>query len=231
MADVTLNPGKWGYIVGPQSTNFSTARDASVGASVQVDPTTSAGGSVGYQYYGRGTLQHQCTRSFFSFNTSAYTTVTTAKLVIKGSSLSSAAPLILVASTAFGSGASDLTTDDFDALNHSKAHSSTISTWDTFGFNQILLNSTALNVINSGAVTYYRVALLQYTNDNQNTAATTSTLESAGIDWSTDVDLVLTVSSADGPTKLSKFGRYEKSKISKLDGYALSKIASINGVD
>lgn len=230
MADVTLNPGKWGYIVGPQSTTFSTARDASVGASVQANPTTALT-SVGYQYYGRGTLQHQCTRAFFSFNTSAYTTATAAKLVIKGANLSSAAPLILVASTAFGSGASDLTTDDFDALNHTKTHSSTISTWDTSGFNQINLNSTALNVINSSAVTYYRVALLQYTNDNQNTAASTSTLQSAGINWSTDVELVLTVPSADGPTRLSRFNKYEKSRISKLDGYALSKIASINGVD
>lgn len=224
----TLNPGKWGYIIGPASTTFSTARDASVGASVSANPTTSYISSVRYQYYGRGTLQHQCHRSFFSFNTSAYTTVTAAKLVIKGASASAAAPLILVASTAFGSGASNLVKEDFNELDHTKTHSSTISTWDTSGFNEINLNSTALNVINSPVVTYYRVALLQYTNDNQNTAATTSTLQSAGIDWSTDVELVLTLPS--GPADVTSVSSIAKADITSINTITLANISSINGV-
>lgn len=227
----TLNASKWGHIDGPQDTSFSNARGATAGTAVEVNPTNTHSDAVRYSRYGRGTLYYQFNRAFFYFDTSGISsTPSSATINIKGGgAFSNAAPLNVVASTAFsGDGSTNLVTGDFDQLNQTKARStSTVSTWSNNSVNSISLNSTSLGLI--GAQNQFIVALIENDHDSANQAEQTAELTYVGIDYSTTPYLDYTVGSS-GPANLTSLNSITKSNITSANTITLANITSINTI-
>ena len=138
---------------------------------------------------GRGSTVPQIFRAFFEFDTSGISVApSAATLKIYGSSFNEG-DVIAVRSTQDGT----LSTDDFAELHNCSTelgnsngsgagslasvsgltYSSEISTWSTSGYNDITLNSTALN--DMASLDTFKVALINYDHDYLDIASVGST--------------------------------------------------------
>ena len=171
-----------GFILMSNS-NWATARDAASGSSFSSTSTGTPFAIRADVSSGRGGTTYFIARSFFEFDTSGISSnVESATFKVRGYT-NGTADIIAVKS----SQGSSLTTADFDAIvgwntgsadgsgagdNESNVtkYSSEITSWNTSGYNDITLNSTALADMKNDSAVY--ICLLQFDNDLKDIAAT-----------------------------------------------------------
>lgn len=222
----TLNATKWGYMGGVSSGTFSTARQNN--AVVVANNPSNTAVSISYTATaGRGSLTHRMFRSFFTFDTSGITaTPSSATLNFRTATVPSSTPVIAVKSSAFGGSNSNLVASEFFnnvAFGTDLSNPTTITSSNPFS---ITLNSTARTNIKNQS--WFIVAVVDYANDDQNTAATTATDNKSNINWSTTPYLDYTLPST---SDISSVNGIALADISSVNSIAIADIASINGVN
>ena len=221
----TLNATKWGYMGGVSSQTFSTARESNA-ITVANNPSNTPV-SISYTATaGRGSLTHRIFRSFFTFNTSGITaTPSTATLNFGTTTVPASAAVIAVKSSAFGGSNSNLVASEFFnnvAFGTDLSNATTITSGNPFS---ITLNSTARTNIKNQS--WFIVAVVDYVNDDQNTAATTATSNQSYVKWSVTPYLDYTLPST---SDISSVNGIALADISSVNSIAIADIASINGV-
>lgn len=223
----TLNATKWGFISGPSSQTFTTARENN-GTSTSNNPSTTVARSVEYiATAGRGSLTHHMYRSFFTFDVSGIAAIpSTATLNVRTSSVVGFMGVIALKSSAFGGSNSNLVNADFfTRVDYTTAYSTGTAVTVDNPF-QITLNSTARGDIKNNS--WFIVAVVQFTNDYSDTAATTATTNQMGIDWSVTPYLDYTLPST---SDIRNINGVAIADVSSFNAVAIADIASINGVD
>ena len=224
----TLNPTRWGYILGVESASVSTAR--TTGSLATNDPTANKPAAIQYlANTQRGTLTYAMIRTFLYFDTSAITgTVSIAKLGLEGVS-NTTANVIVLESTAFGGdGASALDSADFyTEVDYNTAYSSSYTQWSTgVPFNSIPLNSTAETAIQNNDE--FIVAIVEYNFDYSNTGSGFAQDRRSGVEFDTaPTNITLTYTETGGAMNINGI---DSSNIDKWDGTAWSNIFKINGI-
>lgn len=225
----TLNASKWGYVVSSNYSSHAAARGASSGFSVASNPSSGTADAIRYRRFGaKGSTFYAITRAFYYFDTSAITgTVSAATLNIRSGAVTAGNDVIVVTSTAFsGDGSSNLTTSDFNNVSFSSTRSGQ-TTYSSGTNNAITLNATALTEIQNNNA--FIVAVLQYSNDQQDSALGTNTDLANEINYVTTGYLDYTVGSA-GPADLTSLSSVAKANITNVNTITLANIANINGV-
>lgn len=235
MPVTTINVNRQGYIDGAGGTNFATARQT--GATAVDSPSTDV--SIVFRYFfssGRGGL-HDFFRTYLHFATSGLSGIipsgTTAVLNIEGAGSFNGGDFIVVKSSAFGGdgGTALATSDFFSGLDYTTDYSAEISSWSKTGNNAINLNSDAVNDIYAN--THFTIALINYTHDYSNSAATSNTSLNNGIAFGTTITLVVTEPET-GPTGIATINTIDSRASSNLVGFvntvAYTSIETINTV-
>tara|TARA_B100001778_G_C18555269_1_gene615031 strand:+ start:421 stop:1143 length:723 start_codon:yes stop_codon:yes gene_type:complete len=167
-----------GYIIANNHSSHANARNADTGNTV-ITQASRAQNTFTYQRAaGRSGTAYAIYRSFLQFDTSGITsTVSSATLKIQGY-VNGNADIIIVKSSAFGSGyeGSTLSTADYDAITgftddqdmngNVTDYSSEITTWSTSGYNDITLNSTALTDMQNDNA--FKIAIINHDHDYKN---------------------------------------------------------------
>ena len=232
----TLTASKWGFIQGPQNASFTTARNATTGTAT-ANPTN-ATTAIEFRYQGRGTPLNSFRRCFFYFDTTNVTGApTSATINLEGNTIVSdtAGSILVRAIGAFGGdGSSDLADADFNnTAFHGDGYdfSGIYNSWTTSGTNNISLNSTAMNHMQSS--NHLLCCLMQYGNDYRGASATSvGTVDNLAIDFSTTPTITHngTVTSAGGPENIEKYNTFKIDKVEKINTIAFSSIEEINGI-
>ena len=223
----TLNASKHGVGTSQASATFATVRQNA--SSV----TTNQTGTNNIQYLasaGRGSLTHQIKRTFLYFDTSGLTgTISNTSINIAGSTNESA-DVIVLKSTAFGGdGSSNLASSEyFSSIDFSTAYSSEYNSWTATGTNNISLNSTANTDIQNNDA--FICAIVEHTNDFNNTAASSATSNQAGVNFSTTITLTYTEAAASGPANLTSLNGVAKASITSANTITLANITSVNTI-
>ena len=226
----TLNPSRWGYILGQSSSSVYTAR--TTGSLATNDPTANKPAAIQYlANTQRGTLTYAMIRTFLYFDTTGITgAVSSVSLELEGVS-NTTANVIALSSTAFGgSGGSGLTTGDFYTnVNYNVAYSSSYTTWTTGSpSNSIPLNSNAETPIQNN--NYFIVALVEYNFDYLNTGSGFAQDRRSGVEFATsptNITLTYTEAGPGGPF----INGVNNTDIDKWDGTSWSNISKINSVN
>ena len=223
----TLNASKHGVGTSQASATFATTRQNA--SSV----TTNQTGTNNIQYLasaGRGSLTHQIKRTFLYFDTSGLTgTISNTSINIAGSTNESA-DVIVLKSTAFGGdGSSNLASSDyFSSIDFNTAYSSEYDSWTATGTNNISLNSTANTDIQNNDA--FICAIVEHTNDFNNTAASSATSNQSGVNFSTTITLTYTEAAASGPANLTSLNGVAKASITSANTITLANITSVNTI-
>ena len=221
----TINLNKGGAIVGTQDSTQAAARDEASGTSIGTGGVSNA-----VQYFassGRGGGVFRYTRSFLQFDTSSITgTVSEAILNIESHSTQNDSDVIICASDAFGGTNDDLINNDFNNVDFSTAYSSELTTWNASGSNNaITLNAAARSIIQSG--NSFICVAVDHDADFQDTDTQSgSGADSAGINFSGTITLVVTVASGYG----NNVSGVASANISKIDGVATANIEKVINV-
>jgi len=237
MPVTTINVNRQGYIDGSGGSNFNTARQT--GATAVDSPSTDVG--IAFRYFfssGRGGGTHDFFRTYLHFATSGLSGIipsgTTAVLNIKGSGTFDGGDFIVVKSGAFGGNggtALNVFSDFFTNLDYTTDYSAEISSWSKTGNNAINLNSDAINDIYGS--THFTIALINYTHDYNNSAATSNTTLNNGIAFGTTITLVVTEPEA-GPTGINTINTISSRPDGNFVGFvntvAYASIETINTV-
>ena len=224
-----LNPTRKGYVRGTGGSSFATSRTAN-GSNAYDNPGSSSSTAIqSFFSSGRGGGTHRQTRVYFHFDTSGISgTVSSVALRVTGYSQTASDVIVLNGYNAFGGdGGTALNTDDFNEVGMggtSQAYSSQFSAWGT-STNSITLNSNAESRMSSNDD--LTIGLINYTHDYSNSAQTTSGAQSAGIAFSTTIQL--TYSSAAGGPNL-KLNGVDSTNISRWDSTSWSSISKINNI-
>ena len=228
----TLNATKWGHIVSSNYSSHAAARGASSGNSVSSNPSSGTVDAIRYRRFSaKGSTFYAITRAFYYFDTSAITgTVSSATLNIRSGDHVLGNDVIVVQSTAFsGDGSTDLVTADYNNVNFTSTRSSN-TTYDRGVNNAITLNATALTEIQNNNA--FIVAVLQYYNDQQDSALGSNTDLANEINYATTGYLDYTVSGGGGtgPANLTSLNGIAKADITSINTIAIADISSINSV-
>ena len=225
----TINPTRIGYIVGTGGSSFATSRTAN--GSIAADGAAGNYATAIQSFYnsGRGGGTHRQTRTYLHFDTSGiFGTVSSVTLGVTGYSQTTSDVIVLNGYNAFGGdGGTALNVDDFNEVGMggtSQAYSPQFTPWTT-STNSITLNSNAENRMSSNDD--LTIGLINYTHDYSNSAQTTSGAQSAGIAFSTTIQL--TYSAATGGPNL-KLNSVDSTNISRWDSTSWSSISKINGI-
>lgn len=240
MPTTTINATKQGIITqeegGSKLNWINDIRNASVGYAASiitsfVNETT----AVNALYTTSPVVYGQIRRTFLFFDVSSITdsnTITAATLKILGSGQSSNGDVVPVAATAWGGdGSGSISVSDFGNLNFTGTYSAPITSWNTTGYNDFTLNSTAISAMNSNG--YLNLALI---NDTYDQGSTTPPSNSSGYKngitffgtKSTDLKIELTYSASSGYTHgVNGVGA---SSIVSVNNVATASIANIIGV-
>lgn len=233
MAVTTINVNRQGYIDGSGGSNFATARQT--GATAVDSPSTDVG--IAFRYFfssGRGGGTHDFFRTYLHFSTSGLSGIipsgTTAVLNIEGFGTFNGGDFIVVKSSAFGGdgGTALATSDFFTSLDYTTDYSAEISSWSKTGNNAINLNSDAINDIYGNA--HFTIALINYTHDYSNSAATSNTTLNNGIAFGTTITLVVTEPGASGPANVGFVNKVAAANIGFMNTVAYGGIETINTV-
>ena len=220
----SINATKWGYILGPSSTTFSTARTSN-GFSVSNNPSLSIDPVIGYTAVsGRGSLTHRFWRTYFTFDVSGISGVVTAASLNFNTYGGATGSYIVLESSAFGGSNSNLTTSDFySSIDYATAYSSSVTGSISSPFT-MTLNSTAHTDIQNNS--WFICSVVQYANDYGNTAATVATDHTLGINFSTTPYLLYT-ETATGPADVDEVIGVSSTNISTIYGANYSDIDKI----
>lgn len=224
MSTITL--GRWGYIAGQGSSNFTTARQT--GQTAFDRP----GGNqtIAFRYFfssGRGAT-HSMYRTYLYFDTSGISGLipvgTTAVLNITGVT-NNGGDFTVIKSSAFGGdGNTALATSDFyNSLSYGTAYAGEETSWSSSGNNAISLNSNALNDIYTNDD--FTLAIINYTYDFSNSASSTSVTLNNGIAFGTAITLVVTE-----PSDIAFVNTVAVDDIGFMNTVAFGEIGSINTV-
>jgi len=239
MPTTTINATKQGIVTQEESGSklnwINDIRNASSGYAASVitsfvNETTAvqAGYSTSPVVYG------VIRRTFLFFDVSSITssnTITAATLKILGYGGSSNGDVVPVAATAWGGdGSGTLSVSDFGNLTFTATYSAPITSWNTSGYNDFTLNSTAISAMNSNG--YLNLALINDTYDQGSTTPGANTNYINGITFfgtkSTDLKIELTYSASSGYTHgVNGVG---SSSIVSVNNVATASIANIIGV-
>lgn len=225
----TVNIGRWGYIAGQGSSNFTTARQT--GQTAYDRPGGNS--TIAFRYFfssGRGST-HSMYRTYLYFDTSGISGLipggTTAVLNITGVT-NNGGDFTVIKSSAFGGdGNTALATSDFyNSLSYGTAYAGEETSWNSSGNNAISLNSNALNDIYSN--NHFTLAIVNYTYDFSNSASSTSVTLNNGITWSS-ITLVVT-EPATGPSDVAFVNTVAAADVGFMNTVAFGDIESINTV-
>lgn len=221
-----INTGRQGKIDGKSSSNFTTARSTGNAA---FDSYTS-NNSAAFMYLfssGRGGGTHLITRTYFYFDVSSMSGGTAVDLIIEGNtSTGTQSRWIVVKSSAFGgNGATALSVNDF-VPTFATPYSNFASGWNTTSTNTITLNATALSDINTN--NHFTLALVEYTYDYQNIAATSNIQNAYGIKFATSPTAYLDVTG--GGTDVDSIDSISSGNIDEWNGYSWSAVSEIDGI-
>ena len=231
-----------GYVLANNQSSHANARNAASG-NVIVTQASRVSTSLSYvRAAGRGgSTVYAIYRSFLQFDTSGITgTVASATLKIYGY-VNGNADVIVVKSTAFGSGYEGLSlrVEDYDALpghtddqvmNASFSYSSEIDTWSTSGYNDITLNSTALTDMQNDNA--FKIAIVEHDQDYKNVDPGINATIMGGMYFtaytgtSTDPIIEYTLASGYGNDVIG----VASSDIAKVNGVATADISKIIGI-
>ena len=177
MPTITASTNGGGVYVTNQ-TSHANARNADTGTTV-IPITSRSQNAFTYQRAaGRSGTAYAIYRSFLQFDTSGISgTVSAATLKIYGY-VNGNADVIIVKSSAFGSGYEGAAlvkedydsipgfTDDQDMNGNVTDYSSEITTWSTSGYNDITLNAQALTDMQNDDV--FKIAIVNHDHDYKN---------------------------------------------------------------
>ena len=227
----TLNASKWGYVVSSNFSSHAAARGQSTGFSVASNPSSGTAEAIRYRRFSAkgGATFYAVTRAFYYFDTSAITgTVSAATLNIRSGAVTAGNDVIVVKSTAFGgNGSSNLATSDLGNVSFSATRSGQ-TTYSSGTNNAITLNATALTEIQNNNA--FIVAVLQYSNDHQDSALGTNDDLSNEINYATTGFLDYTISAGSGPADVTSLSGIAKADITSINTIAIADITSINTV-
>ena len=167
-----------GIVYTNNQTSHANARNADTGTVVIGTAGRSQNAFSYVRSAGRSGTAYAIYRSFLQFDTSGITgTVSSATLKIQGY-INGLADIIVVKSTAFGSGyeGTSLVKEDFDSIpgftddqsmsGNVTDYSSEITTWSTSDYNEITLNAQALTDMQNDDV--FKIAIINHDHDYSN---------------------------------------------------------------
>ena len=174
----TISAGRVGYIVGTGGSSFATSRTANGSNAVDSPSTDFSSPIQSYYSSGRGGGTYRQSRTYIYFDTSGIIgTVTSATLKITSyASTVTSDVIVMNGYNAFGGdGNTALNVDDFDEVGMggtSQEFSSQFTPWVASTINSIPLTLNAFTRLVEDDDTV--MGVMNYTNDQQNTAPTTS---------------------------------------------------------
>lgn len=232
-----------GYIIANNHSSHANARNADTGNTIVSNASRAQHTFTYTRQAGRGgSTVYAIYRSFLQFDTSGITgTVASATLKIYGY-VNGNADVIVVKSTAFGSGYEGLSlrVEDYDALpghtddqamNASFSYSSEIDTWSTSGYNDITLNSTALTDMQNDDA--FKIAIINHDHDYKNVDPGINATNAGGMYFtaytgtSTDPIIEYTLSSTGYTHDVSGLAA---ASIAEVNTVATANIAKINEI-
>lgn len=227
----TINANKVGLGSVSNQTSHSNARNATSGLAATGPVGTQSGAEYSAVSSGRG-IAYGIKRTFLSFDVSSVSTTPSAASVIVAAPSGRIASIatILVPSTAFSGGNSNLASSDFNNISFNTTYNTGLSSWVT-GNNTFTLASSALSAI--GSSNYFICAILQKDNDYDNVALSGKNLNTlaASFDFSTTITLDYTAGSSGGPTNVSSINFVKPNVIANVGFVSYSDINEINGVN
>ena len=212
--------------------------------------TRSANGATTQHVAARGSAVAGITRTFFLFDTSGISVAPSAATLKIYGFFRNTADVIAVRSTHAALGT--LANGDFDALYGASTalaasdadgagtlagisgltYSAEISTWSNSGYNDIALNSTALNDMVS--LDTFRVAVLEYDRDYLDVAPLDSAFVGAGMYFANNTGTSKDPK-IDYTAGVAGYGNavmgVASANIGKINGVATANIGKVNGVD
>lgn len=225
-----INANRGGKALG-QNSSFSTCRTTAFSTPIDGNFNTTA--AIAYTFAagrGRGGGTHQIVRSFFHFDVSSVTgVVSSLKLQIMGSTNTTSDGIVLKSTAFGGDGGTALSTSDyFNSIDFSTAYSAEFTTWGA-SLNQITLNSTAESDIQNN--NDFTVVLVNHNNDFSNTAATTSTTQQNGINFSTNSNVRLKFTETAVSSDITSVNTIARASITSFNTIALANIDEINTIE
>ena len=236
MSTITISATYQGFVsntVVSASVNWVTdVRNASVGVQAITVTTNQSYNNIirAYLVSGRGGIVGFCSRTFLYFDLSSVTsggTITSTTLKVLGTGSNSAGVIPVEGTPMWSSGT--LSTSDYNNLDHSTPYASAISsfTWNTGGYNNFTLNSTAISDMNTNSE--LNVCLIENDYDYGNTNPALGVDVSSGIEFldpTNPIELEITYTPFYGNT----INGIIPGNIGEVNGIIRTNIGKVNGI-
>lgn len=204
-------------------------RNASVGTYTNTYTTNQFNAAAIYAALvaGRGgTSTGLCSRTFLYFDLSSVGgTITSATLKVLGYSTSTSEVIPVEGTPTWGLGSLGL--GDYDSLDHSTPYASAITSWNTAGYNNFTLNSTAISDMNTNSE--LNVCLIDNVYDYNATSPSLGNTYRAGIEFldpTNPIELEITYDPPYGNTVIGVVS----ANIGEVNGVVTTDIDNITGV-